>query len=128
MSKDCTIAYGTGFKVYKEGTNKILYSLHCMIFNPKKAFISTDDAKNCVRLRNHYSKQKMKDEYTSIYAVCIKVGRGKNMHYEFNTSAKTAANCIFIVPKKWSREARKAIVNAEIYDKETIKSISKFIK
>ena len=56
----------------------------------------------------------MKDEFTSIFAQSTVVGRGRNKHMEFNKSVKTAADVIFIVPKKYHREALKAIQELEI--------------
>ena len=124
---DQLISYGTTFHVCKPGQKKSLYSMNCFVFNPKKHFIGSDVAKDAVRKIKHYSKQKIKDEYTAIYAVCLKVGRGKNTHLEFNTSAKIAANSVFIVPKKWLRDARRAVIETEIWDKDSIKNISSFL-
>ena len=124
---DRLIAYGTSFKVTETGKKKILYSMNCFVFNPKKEFVGTDVAKDAIRKIKHCSKQKIKDEYTSIYATAIKIGRGKNLHIEFNMTPKNAANTIFIVPKKWLKEARKDVIEIEILDKDTIKNMSKFI-
>ena len=87
------------------------YTIRFFIFDPKKYFIGTDEAKDICRKEMRCSKKKIKEEYDSIYAVWMKVGRGKNAHIEFNKTTKTAANVIFIVPKKYRRDAYKIINN-----------------
>ena len=109
-----SIANGTKVQIYKQGTKQKLYQLRLIIFDPKKYFVSTDVAKEIWRKADKISKAKMKDEFTSIFATSTVVGRGKNKHMEFNKSVKTAANVIFIVPKKYHREALKAIQELEI--------------
>ena len=85
-----------------------------IIFDPKKHFVSTPEAKDLCRKEMRCSKKKMDEEYDSLFASWIKVGRGKNMHVEFNKSTKTGANVIFIVPKKHRREAWRVINTEEI--------------
>lgn len=106
---------GDAAKIYrtKEGTKQILFTFRFIIFDPKKHFIGTDEAKEAWRKADRISKAKMKDEFCSIYATSTTVGRGKNKHIEFNKSIKTAANVIFIVPKKYHRMALKDIEKLE---------------
>jgi hypothetical protein len=115
MKKQQAIAKATKIKVYKEGTKKSLFSLRLIIFDPAKHFVSTDEAKDHWRKKDHMSKQKMKDEFISIFAIGIPVGRGKKKHWEFNKVPKTEADAIFIVPKKYRKEAAKAIENLEFF-------------
>ena len=98
----------------KTGTNKSLFTMRFIIFDPKKHFVSTPEAKDLCRKDMHCSKKKMADEYDSLFGVWIKVGRGKNTHIEFNKTTKSAANVIFIVPKKYRREAWETIKFTEI--------------
>lgn len=87
------------------------FTIRFINFNPKKMFVGTPEAKDIFRKQMHCSKQKMKDEYDSVYATLIKIGRGKNKHVEFQITTKNAADTIFIVPKKYRKEAYKYIVN-----------------
>jgi len=102
-------------KIYrtKEGTKQILFTFRFIIFDPKRHFIGTDEAKEICRKADRIPKAKMKDEFCSIYATSTTVGRGKNKHIEFNKSTKTAADTIFIVPKKYHRMALKDIEKLE---------------
>lgn len=102
-------------QIKKPGTKQNWFTLRVIIFNPEKHFVSTDEAKEMWRKESKISKQKMKDEFVSIFAVSTVVGRGKNKHLEFNKTTKNAANTIFIVPTKWRREAYKEIQNLEVY-------------
>ena len=104
---------GKIFRTEKPGSKKILFTFRFIIFDPKKHFVSTDEAKDTFRKIMRISKKKMADEYCSIYATSTTVGRGINKHIEFNKSTKTAADTIFIVPKKYHRMAMKDIVNLE---------------
>lgn len=99
-------------KSEKEGST--LYTIRFFVFDPKKHFISTPEAKDLCRKEMHCSKKKMEEEYDSFYGVWMKIGRGKNAHIEFNKSTKEASNVIFIIPKKHRREAWKTIGNVEI--------------
>lgn len=101
-------------QVLKEDTNQNMYTIRWAMFDPKKHFISTQEAKDASRKELHCSKKKMTEEYDSIYATWIKVGRGKNAHIEFNKTTKDAANTIFIIPKKYRRESYKIINNLEL--------------
>lgn len=101
--------------VLKRGTKKILFTIRGFIFDPKKHFISTDEAKDIIRKQMHVSKAKIEDEYISVFATSTVVGRGKNKHIEFNKSAKTGADTIFIVPKKYRVEAFRNIQDLELY-------------
>lgn len=109
-----TIGKATKIQIYKQGTKQKLYQLRLIIFNPEKHFVGTDEAKEVWRKADKIGKAKMKDEFCSIFAVTTIVGRGRRKHTEFNKSVKTAANTIFIVPKKYHKEAMKAIQELEI--------------
>ena len=88
------------------------YTLRVIIFNPKNHFVSTNEAKEFWRKEDHISKQKMKDEFCSLFAVSKLVGRGMKRHYEFVKTTKDAANTIIIVPTKYRKEAYKVIQNS----------------
>ena len=96
----------------KTSNNRPLFTMRFIIFDPKKHFVSTPEAKDLCRKEMHCSKKKMDEEYDSIFASWIKVGRGKNMHVEFNKSTKTGANVIFIIPKKYRKDAW-TVINIE---------------
>ena len=98
----------------KTSNNRPLYTIRFIIFDPIKHFVSTPEAKDLCRKEIHCSKKKMDEEYDSLFGSWIKVGRGKNTHVEFNKSTKAAANVIFIVPKKYRREAWQTINIEEI--------------
>ena len=98
----------------KTSNNKPLYTIRFIIFDPKRRFVSTPEAKDLCRKEMHCSKKKMDEEYDSLFGSWIKVGRGKNTHVEFNKTTKNAANVIFIVPKKYRREAWQTINIEEI--------------
>lgn len=102
------------YRTNKPGSRKKLFTFRILRFDPKKHFISTDEAKDFWRGIIHTSKKKMKEEYCSIYANSIVVGRGKNKHIEFNKSTKTAADTIFIVPIKYRSMATKDIEKLEL--------------
>lgn len=92
---------------------KSKYTLRVIIFDPKTHFVSTNEAKEFWRKEGHISKQKMKDEFCSIFAVSKLVERGKKRHYyEFVKTTKDAANTIIIVPTKYRKEAYKVIQNS----------------
>ena len=101
-------------QVLKKDSKQHDYTIRFTIFDPKKKFISTPEAKDACRKQMRCSKKKMDEEYDSIYAVWIKVGRGKNTHIEFNKTTKDAANVIFIVPKKHRKDSYKIINNLEL--------------
>ena len=104
---------GKIFRTDRPGSKKILFTFRFIIFDPKKHFVGTDEAKDMIRKEIRISKQKIKDEFCSIYATSTVVGRGKNKHIEFNKSTKTAADTIFIVPVKYRRMATKDIEKLE---------------
>ena len=103
-------------QVLKKGSKQHNYTIRFTIFDPKKYFVSTPEAKDACRKIMKCSKKKMTEEYDSMYGVWTKVGRGKNAHIEFNKipTANTAANVIFIIPKKHRKDAYKMIYNIEI--------------
>lgn len=115
-------------KVLEHGSvKKINFTIRYFVFDPKKHFIGTDIAKDVCRTEMHCSKKKMNEEYDSIYGVWMKIGRGKNTHIEFNKSTKTAANIIFIIPKKHKREALKVLNQMELpWDNEEVKKAFKY--
>ena len=100
--------------VLKNDSKQHYYTIRFTIFDPKKHFISTPEAKDAVRKAIHCSKKKMNEEYDSVYGVWTKVGRGKNAHIEFNKTTKAAANVIFIIPKKHRKESYKVIDALEL--------------
>ena len=112
-------------KIYvlkKDSLKAVDYTIRFFVFNPKKHFVSTPEAKDICRKDMHCSKKKMTEEYDSMYGVWTKVGRGKNTHIEFNKTTKDAANVIFIVPKKYRKRTGDIIKNMELlYDKKIFK-------
>lgn len=105
--------FGKIFRVEKPGSKKILFTFRFIMFDPRKRFVGTDEAKDLFRKQMRISKKKMKEEFCSIYATSTTVGRGKNKHIEFNKSTKTAVNVIFIVPTKYRYMATKDIEKLE---------------
>lgn len=102
-------------KVLMEGSMKRpAFTIRFFIFDPKKHFVSTPEAKDICRKELHCSKKKMDEEYDTMFGVWTKVGRGKNAHIEFNKTTKAAANVIFIFPKKHRHGLWKRIGNIEI--------------
>ena len=102
-------------KVMREGSKKAInYTIRFFVFDPRKKFISTPEAKDLCRKEMHCSKKKMDEEYDSFYGTWIKIGIGKRAHVEFNKTTKDAANVIFIFPKKHRRDLWKKINNIEI--------------
>ena len=98
----------------KENPKKIDYTVRFVKFDPRKKFVGTPEAKDMARKDMHCSKDKMTNEYDSMYGQIIKVGRGKKAHWEFNISPKTEANVIFILPKSKKSHFRKILVNIEV--------------
>lgn len=96
-------------EIAKAGHNKNLYSLYFVIFDPKKHFVGTDEIKDMVRKKRHISKAKIKTEWDTIFATYEKAGTGRNRHIEFNLAPKSAANTVFLFPKKWRKDAYDAI-------------------
>lgn len=110
--------------VHTKDNNKIDYTLRYIVFDPTKFFVSTDVAKEVFRKKMHISKKLMAEQYDSIFASWIKIGRGKNCHVEFNKVPKTAANIIFIVPKAWKKHAFGVIKGLELpYEKTIFKTL-----
>ena len=65
----------------------------------------------------------MNEKYDSVWGVWMKVGRGKNTHIEFNKTTKTAANVVFIVPKKYKLRTWKILQNVELpYSLDIVKN------
>ena len=92
-------------EISKAGHKKNLYTLYFVVFDPKKHFVGTDEIKDMVRKKRHASKAVMKAEYDTLFATWEKVGIGRNRHVEFNLSPKSAANTVFLFPKKHRKEA-----------------------
>lgn len=113
MKKKYEVAIGKIYRTEKPGSKKILFTFRFIIFDPDKHFVRTDEAKELIRKEIKVSKKKMKEEYCSIYATSMVVGRGRNKHIEFNKSTKTAEDTIFIVPIKYHRMALKDIEKLE---------------
>ena len=108
-------AKATKIPIYKQGTKQRLYSLRTIIFDPDKCFVGTDIAKEHWRITDKVSKKKMSEEFCSIFAESVMVGKGRNKHLEFNKTTKTAVDTIFIVPNKYRREAYKVIQELELF-------------
>ena len=106
----------TADKIYvrKENSKRIDYTVRFIRFDPRKKFVGTPEAKDIARKEMRCSKDKMTDEYDSIYGQVIKVGRGKKAHWEFNISPKTEANVIFVLPKSKKTHFRKILTNIEV--------------
>ena len=104
---------GKIFRTEKPGSKKILFTFRFIIFDPKKHFVGTDEAKDFFRRYTKISKKKMTEEFCSIYATSTVVGRGCNKRYKFNKSTKTEADTIFIVPVKYRRMAMKDLEKLE---------------
>ena len=96
-------------EIAKAGYKRNLYSLHFIIFDPKKHFVGTDEIKDLFRKQRHMSKAKVKEEYDTIFGTWEKIGWGKSRHIEFNLTPKSAANTVFLFPKKYRKEAYDAI-------------------
>ena len=92
-------------EIAKAGHKKNLYSLYFVVFDPKKHFVGTDEIKDMVRKKRHMAKAKIKAEYDTIFATWEKVGVGRNRHVEFNLAPKSAANVVFLFPKKHRKTA-----------------------
>lgn len=92
-------------KVTRPGTNQAWFTMRMIAFNPDVRFVGTDEAKEYWRKKDRIGKQKMKEEYCSLFATVIEVGRGKKKHLEFNKVPKNAADCIIIVPTRWRSAA-----------------------
>ena len=97
--------------IQKAGQNKNLYTLYFIIFDPKKHFVGTDEIKDLVRKKRHISKATIKAEYDTIFATWEKVGLGRRRHVEFNLAPKSAANVVFLFPKKYRKDAYNWIKN-----------------
>ena len=98
----------------KGANGKALFTMRFIVFDPKKHFVSTPEAKDLCRKDMHCSKKKMTDKYDSLFAFWMKIGRGRGTHVEFNKSTKAAANVIFIVPKKHRVDAWQALKTVEL--------------
>lgn len=95
--------------VLEKGTKKSKFTMHYVIFDPKKKVVTADEAKNLANAVMKISKQKLKDNYDVIYAQAYKDRMGRKSVMCFKPCTKIFANCIFVIPKKWRKEARKAI-------------------
>ena len=95
--------------VLEKGTKKSKFTMHYVIFDPKKKVVTADEAKNAANAVMKISKQKLRDNYDVIYAQAYKDRMGRKSVTCFNPCIKMFANCIFVIPKKWRKEARKQI-------------------
>ena len=96
-------------EIAKAGYKNTLFSIYFVVFDPKKHFVGTDEIKDMFRKKRHMAKAKVKTEYDTIFATWEKVGWGKSRHVEFNLTPKSAANTVFIFPKKYKKDAYDAI-------------------
>ena len=88
---------------------KMRFTMHMIIFDPKKSAITSDEAKKIANTSMKISKARLKIEYDVIYAQAFKDTMGRKKVTMFKPCTKTFANCIFVVPSKWRKEAKKAI-------------------
>ena len=111
-------------QVIKEGTEKkIEYTIRFVVFDPKKHFVNTQEAKDLCRKEIRCSKKKMDEEYDSLWGVWTKEGRGKKATIVFNKTTKTAANVVFIVPKKHKLRTWNILQNVELpYSLDIVKN------
>lgn len=101
---------GGNIKVFDEGKRRSKYTMDYIVFDPKKNPQTGDDAKRIAAIRRKIGKAKMKEDFDVIYAQAYKILMGKKKATSFSTCTKAFANCIFVVPKKWKKEA-KAVIN-----------------
>ena len=102
--------------VLQEGTKKSKFTMHYVIFDPKKKAVTGDEAKKMANAVMKISKQKLQDNYDVIYAQAYKDRMGRQKVTCFRPCTKIFANCIFVIPKKWRKEARKEISGFFIFN------------
>lgn len=107
MKKD--ILCGGRVHVYKKGTNKSQYTMHYILFDPSRRVVTGDEAKALANKVMKISKKRLKEEYDVVYAMALKDRMDKQKVTIFKTCLKLHANCIFVIPKKYRKEARKEI-------------------
>ena len=98
---------GGRVKVMNGGNNR--YTMHYVIFDPKTNKVTGEDAKNLANAVMHISKARLKLEYDVIYAQAYKDFMGRAKVTMYKTCTKAFANCIFVVPTKHRKDARKVI-------------------
>lgn len=104
-----TSIIGGNIKVFDEGKKRSKYTLDYVIFDPKKEPVTGDDAKRLAATRRKISKAKMKEDFDVIYAQAYKDRMERKKATFFKVCTKAFANCIFVVPKKWKKEAKTVI-------------------
>lgn len=92
------------FYVFWAGTKKHKFTVRYVVFDPKKA-ISSDEAKKLANKSMHITKREMSEKYDVMYAKSSKLKR----KLIFTFCVKPEADTIFIIPKKYRKEARKVI-------------------
>ena len=102
--------------VLQEGTKKSKFTMHYVIFDPKKKAVTGDEAKKMANAVMKISKQKLQDNYDVIYAQAYKDRMGRQRVTCFRPCTKIFANCIFVIRKKWRKEARKKISEFFIFN------------
>lgn len=100
---------GGKVRVFEEGKKKSKFTMHYVIFDPKKRAVTGDEAKKMANKVMKINKAKLKDEYDVIYAKAYKARMGRKNTTFYKLCVKMEANCIFVIPKKWRKEARKTI-------------------
>lgn len=97
--------------VMKKGTKKSLFTMHCVVFDPRKALTGDQVKRRANRGWMHISNKKLKENYDVIYALATKEKMGRKKVWVFKPVVKPDANTIFVIPKKYRKEARKAIMD-----------------
>lgn len=92
-------------QVFFEGTKKHKFTVRFIVFG--KQAITTDEAKKLANRSLHITKRELAEKYDVLYGKCLKKGR----KIAFALCVKPEADTIFIIPKKYRKEAKKVIEN-----------------
>lgn len=108
--KKNTLAIEGRVHVYDEGKKKSKFTMHYLIFNPKKGFVvNKPEALEAANKVMHISNAKLMDRYDVLYCKASNDRMGRKKVWVFSPCPKPESNCVFVIPKKWRKEARKAI-------------------
>ena len=100
---------GGNVKVFDDGKRKSKYTMDYVIFDPRGRNLTGEEAKRLVDKRRKIGMTRMNEEFDIIYTQAYKDYLGKKKATFFKPCTKAFANCIFVVPKKWKKEAKKII-------------------
>lgn len=100
---------GGNIKIVEEGKKKSKYTIAYVIFDPKTRVVSADEAKKMEARRRKIGFAKMKEDFDAIYVKAYKDKMGRRNVTMYKVCKKAEANCIFVVPTKWKKEAKKVI-------------------